>query len=117
LLKQAVWEHLELVYVLFQEPLNQGNEEETLDLHYRQQHPPQRKLRGPFHLLNCDLTCDLLPALACDAPGHGILLRWPANAGTKSQVKLQVRWTRSLGVLDFYTFLLKKLPILVYFST
>jgi hypothetical protein len=37
--------------------------------------------------LTCDSTCDSVPALACDAPGQGILLRWRANAVTESQVK------------------------------
>jgi hypothetical protein len=44
--------------------------------------------------MTCDYTryliCDSVPALACDAPGQGILLRWLANAGTESQVKSQV---------------------------
>jgi hypothetical protein len=38
----------------------------------------------------CDLTCDSLPALACDAPGEGIFLRLDANAGTESLVTTQV---------------------------
>jgi hypothetical protein len=39
----------------------------------------------------CHFGCDLVPALACDAPRQGIiLLRWHANAGIESQVESQV---------------------------
>jgi hypothetical protein len=44
--------------------------------------------------LTCNLTCNLtfesVPALTCDAPEQGILLRYCANADTESQVESEV---------------------------